>query len=430
MNEKFDVAIVGAGPSGCAAAYSLAKEGFQVLLVERGKYAGSKNLMGGRMYTHALNRLIPDFWKSAPVERYVINETLNFLTEDSSISFEFKSQKLGGKIPNSFTLLRAKFDQWFASKAEEAGAMLIPNIRVDDILWESGKVSGIVAGTDQLQSDVVIVADGAVSLLAEKAGLKKEFKPSQYGIGIKEVIELPRETIEDRFNLEGEEGSANLFIGHCTKSPSIRGGGFLYTNKNSLSLGIVALIDQIMEKKIEFHSLIEDFKLHPKVKNLIKDGKVVEYSAHALPEYINLKPQLYTDGLMVVGDAAGFVLNNGFTQRGMDFAIASGIAAAETVKFASEKGDFSKQTLSYYEKLLNQSFVLKDLNTFKNAPNFLENPRLYSIYPKLACGIFENIFKVDGTPKKRILDTVRKEMKNRINILILMKDLINGVRSI
>lgn len=118
-----------------------------------------------------------------------------------------------------------------------------------------------------------------------------------------------------------------------------------------------------MEKKIEFHSFIEDFKLHPKVKNLIKDGKVVEYSAHALPEYINLKPQIYTDGLMVVGDAAGFVLNNGFTQRGMDFAIASGIAAAETVKFAYEKGDYSKQTLSYYEKLLNQSFVLKDLNT-------------------------------------------------------------------
>src|SRR3990170_8157163 len=187
MAEKFDVIIVGAGPGGCSAAYSLAKMGFSVLMVERGKYPGAKNVMGGRMYTYALNRLIPDFWKEAPVERCVTHEKLTFLGNKSSVTFDFQDEELL-EPPNSFTILRAKFDQWFANRAVEAGATLVPNIRVDDLLWKEKKVAGIVAGGDKIEANVVIAADGAVSLMSEKAGLKR-FDVRQFALGMKEIID-------------------------------------------------------------------------------------------------------------------------------------------------------------------------------------------------------------------------------------------------
>src|SRR3989304_8912038 len=108
MSEKFDAIIVGAGPAGCAAAYSLARMGFNVLIVERGKYPGAKNVMGGRVYAHALNRLIPEFWKEAPVERRVTREKLTFLCNKASVTLDFQDEDLG-EPPNSFTILRAKF---------------------------------------------------------------------------------------------------------------------------------------------------------------------------------------------------------------------------------------------------------------------------------------------------------------------------------
>jgi len=420
MAEKFDAIIVGAGPAGCAAAYSLAKIGFNVLMVERGKYPGAKNVMGGRMYAYALNRLIPDFWKEAPVERCVTHEKLTLLSDKSSVTLDFQDEELL-EPPNSFTILRARFDQWFANKAVEAGATLISNIRVDDLLWKDKRVVGIVAGTDKLEAKVVIAADGAVSLMAEKAGLKK-FMAKEFAIGMKEIIELPEKMIEDRFNLANGEGAAQLFIGQCTRQ--IPGGAFIYTNRTSLSLGIVVYINQLIESKVEAYELMREFNSNPAIAKLIAGGKLLEYSAHVIPEASHTG--LFTDGLLVVGDAAGLLVNSGITLRGMDMAIASGMAAAETVKIAIEKNDFSKKTLSHYERLLKNDFVLADMRTFKRAPEFLQNKRLYSMYPKLVCRLFHRLALVRG-PKKRLFDELLEETKgNRIQII---QDLIRGFRS-
>lgn len=421
MSEKFDVIIVGAGPGGCAAAYSLAKMGFNVVILERGKYPGAKNVMGGRLYAHALDRLIPGFWKEAPVERMVTREKMTLLCDRASVTLDFEDEELV-EPPNSFTILRAKFDQWFANRAVEAGAMLVPNIRVDDILWKNKRVAGIVAGADTLETNVVIAADGAVSLMAEKAGLSK-FDVKEFAIGMKEIIELPEQIIEDRFNLAGEEGAAQLFIGQCTKQ--IPGGAFLYTNRTSLSLGIVVYIDRLIERKIEAHEIIREFNSNPAVAKLIAGGKIVEYSAHVIPEAS--RTGLFTDGMLVVGDAAGLLVNSGITLRGMDMAIASGAAAAEASKNALEKNDFSKKSLSYYENLLKNDFVLKDADTFKRAPEFLQNERLYSLYPELACRLFYRLARVKGE-KKRAFDELLEETKgNRVRMLL---DIIRGMRSI
>lgn len=421
MSEKFDVIIVGAGPAGSAAAYSLAKMGFNVLMIERGKYPGAKNVMGGRMYAYALNRLIPEFWKEAPIERKVTREKLTLQGEKASFTLDFMDEELR-EPPNSYTILRGKFDQWFAGKAVEAGATLVSSIRVDDLIRENNRITGIVAGTDRIQANVVIAADGAVSLLSEKAGLKK-FDVLQFALGIKEIIELPEKTIEERFNLASGEGAAQLFVGHCTKG--IPGGGFIYTNKTSLSVGIVVYINSLIEKKIESHELIREFNTNPAVAALIEGGKILEYSAHVIPE--TSRSELFTDGMLVVGDAGGLIVNSGITLRGIDMAIASGVAAAEAVKKAAQENDFSKQSLSYYEELLKRDFVLQDKETFKKAPEFLQNERLYTLYPEFVCRLFHRLVLVDG-PKKRAFDELLEESKgNRIQMFL---DMLRGMRSL
>ena len=419
MAEKFDVIIVGAGPGGCSAAYSLGKMGFNVLMVERGKYPGAKNVMGGRMYAYALNRLIPDFWKEAPVERCVTHEKLTLLSNKSSVTLDFHDEELL-EPPNSFTILRAKFDQWFATKAVEAGATLVTNIRVDDLLWKDKKITGIVAGTDTIEADIVIAADGAVSLMVEKAGLK-EFETKEFAIGMKEIIELPEKVIDDRFNLASEEGAAQLFIGQCTRQ--IPGGAFVYTNRNSLSLGIVVYINQLIESKVEAYELMREFNSNPAIAKLIAGGKIVEYSTHVIPEAS--RTGLFTDGLLAVGDAAGLIVNSGITLRGMDMAIASGMAAAEAVKIAMGKNDFSKTSLSHYEYLLKNDFVLADMRTFKRSPEFLQNTRLYSLYPELVCKLFHRLAVVKG-PKRRLFNELLEETRGKRARMVL--DLIRGLR--
>jgi len=378
-------------------------------------------VMGGRMYTYALNRLIPDFWKEAPVERKVTREKLTLLSNKSSVTLDFHDEELL-EPPNSFTILRAKFDQWFATKAVEAGATLVTNIRVDDLLWKDKKITGIVAGTDTIEADIVIAADGAVSLMVEKAGLKK-FLAKEFAIGMKEIIELPEKVIDDRFNLASEEGAAQLFIGQCTRQ--IPGGAFVYTNRNSLSLGIVVYINQLIESKVEAYELMREFNSNPAIAKLIAGGKIVEYSTHVIPEAS--RTGLFTDGLLVVGDAAGLIVNSGITLRGMDMAIASGMAAAEAVKIAMGKNDFSKKSLSHYEYLLKNDFVLADMRTFKRSPEFLQNTRLYSLYPELVCKLFHRLAVVKG-PKRRLFNELLEETRGKRARMVL--DLIRGLRAL
>jgi electron transfer flavoprotein-quinone oxidoreductase len=239
-------------------------------------------------------------------------------------------------------------------------------------------------------------------------------------VAIKEVIELTPQIIEDRFNLNDGEGAANVFMGSISKG--MFGGGFLYTNRNSVSLGLVVKISDLMhtEPAIDMPQLFEDFKSRPEISTLIKGGDSIEYSAHVIPEGgMEGVPQLFGDGILVSGDAAGFALNAGLTVRGMEFAIASGVLAAKAIKKAKENNDFSKQSLSYYKKLLEDSFVLKDLATFKNAPIFLDNPRLYNVYPNLLNVMLEKVMFIGTEPKRKLSATAVQEMKSKFRFSMI-----------
>ncbi|MDH5696036.1 MAG: FAD-dependent oxidoreductase [Dehalococcoidia bacterium] len=424
MKQRFNAIVVGAGPAGCACGYTLAKAGLEVLVVERGKFAGAKNMWGGVFYGPNLNELFPQFWQEAPVERYVFRHKFSLLTPDACLSTEFTTEKFGQPPYNGFTVLRSKFDRWFATKVEEAGAIVATGLQADDLLWDGTQVAGIKAGGDELPANVVIACDGVNSVLAGKAGLRGEFLPRDMKQGVKEVIQLHRQLIEQRFNLTGEEGTAWEFIGYFTRG--LPGGAFIYTNKESLSVGIAVQLSALVENKITVNDLLEDFKQHPAVAGLFDEGKLVEYSAHLIPvSGMAMMPALYTDGLLVAGDAAAFVLGTGLTLEGANFAVASGVAAAETVIRAKQIGDFSKKSLSYYLELLRESLVLKDLKTFKKAPHFLENPRIYSLYPELACDLAEKLFTNDGRPRKKTWELLRQAMDGKVSFWQIARDLMH-----
>ncbi|HOQ09519.1 MAG TPA: FAD-dependent oxidoreductase [Syntrophomonadaceae bacterium] len=412
--EKFDVIVVGAGLAGLAAAYTLAQEGLEVLVLERGDYAGAKNVTGGRIYLNPIRDLFPDLWKKAPLERFIAHEEVSLMAKGKSITVRYSGEELRQEPYQSYSILRAKFDRWLAKQAERKGAMLVAKSRVDDVIMENGSVVGVRAGGDELRADVIIACDGVLSLTAEKAGLRKPGKPHDFAVGFKEVIELDPAVIEDRFGLEGDEGAARLFMGEVTRGKF--GGGFLYTNKESLSLGIVVGIKDLMEgqPEVQAPTLLDDFKLRPEVASLIRGGQTVEYSAHVIPEGgLKSLTKLYGNGILVAGDAAGFSMNIGVTVRGMEYAMASGYYAAQAVLKAREAGQYGASQLSVYEKLLNDSFIMKDFQNFKDVPAALDNPRFFTVYPELATAIMSELYAVGAGPKERIYPTIRKHLTFR-----------------
>ena len=418
--SDFDVIVVGAGLAGNTAAYLLAKAGLGVLVIERSETIGGKNVTGGRLYSHSLERIFPDFAKEAPLGRRITKERISMLTADSATTVEYAAEKLGEQGKATYAVLRAEFDPWLAGKAEEAGAEYVKGIRVDEVLVKDGKVCGVKAGEEEMTADVVLLADGVNSLLAQQLGMKKELEPSQVAVGVKEVIKLGKQKINDRFGVSDEDGMAWLFAGDTTGG-SI-GGGFLYTNQDSVSLGIVTTISEIGRNDIAPRDMIERLKNHPVVQPIIKDGEVVEYSAHLVTEGgYDMIPTLYRDNVLVAGDAAALVMNLGFTIRGMDLCIESGRLAAETIIKAKEAGDFSSKTLSQYKTALDNSFVMKDMLHFRKMPKFIENHRIFTQYPAMADKIMSDLFIMYGQEpvkfKKKALAAVKD-----VGLMNLLKD--------
>ncbi|HPF21330.1 MAG TPA: electron transfer flavoprotein, partial [Syntrophomonas sp.] len=309
------------------------------------------------------------------------------------------------------SILRGKFDKNFAKVTERKGVSMVTKSRVDDLIIENGKVEGVMAGEDALTANIVIACDGVLSLLAEKAGLRKPGLDKDHAVGFKEIIELDRTVLEDRFNLEGDEGAARLYMGEVTRGKF--GGGFLYTNKESISLGIVVGIKDLMEEPlVQAPDLLDAFKQRPEVARLIKGGQTSEYSAHVIPEGgLHSMGKLYGEGILIAGDAAGFSMNIGVTVRGMEYAMATGYYAAQAAIKAKEAGSYNAATLAVYEKLLSESFVMKDFQSFKEAPHALDNPRFFNRYPQLAGDIMRDLYAVPNGPKERIYPTMMKYIK-------------------
>jgi electron transfer flavoprotein-quinone oxidoreductase len=426
--ETVECIVVGGGLAGLSAAYGLAQAGAEVMVLERGDYSGAKNVTGGRLYLEPIRDLYPELWEEAtgpsgpagpsgadvaagpsPLERAVARELVTMMGDGAQTTVEIASDRFTAGRPQSYTVVRARFDQWLAEKVAEKGAMVVPNMRVDELLREDGRVVGIRAGADEIGAGVVVVAEGALRLLASAAGLAAEPRPAHHAVGFKEVIELPAGVIEDRWHLNPGEGAAQLFMGACTRG--MMGGAFLYTNRESISLGLVVGMEAMMMRrpeKTEVHELLDAFKEVPQIAPLVAGGTVAEYSAHTIPEGgISQVPRLAGDGYVLAGDVAGLSLNALVTVRGMDFALASGYHAARAVLAAREAGDFSAAGLAGYERALRESFVLRDLETARAIPAFMENPRLYTRYPQAVARLLESVYTVGAEPQEGLVKRVR-----------------------
>lgn len=428
-DDKFDVIVVGAGPAGTSAAITAAKLGLNVVLLERGEYPGSKNVQGAILYTKNLADIVPEFWKdpTCPLERYITHQNVLVTSDDSAINVGYRSHKWVQEPHNCYSIIRVNFDKWYAKKAEAAGAQVYSGVKVSKILQKDGKVIGIESsGGDQLFADVVIACDGVNSLLGQSIGLLDEWRPDEVALGVKEVLSLPRERIQDRFALEGNEGTTFEIFGKTTKG--MLGYAFLYTNKESISFGVGCKLSHFQKSKIAPYDLLESAKNHPIIRRYLADAKPLEYSAHLIPEggYHSLPP-LFTDGFMIAGDAAQMI--NPTHREGSNLAMTAGALAAQTAFEAKQKGDFSKASLSNYQKKLEASFIIPDLIDHKDVEVKIEkNMDLLNVYPDLACQALYEYFTVDGRTKKDIQKSILRKILKTRSIANILKDVMGMVK--
>lgn len=409
--ERYDAIIVGAGPAGSAAAYTMAKAGLKVIMIERGEYAGAKNVFGGVLYRKQLEDIVPDFAKDMPFERKMIEERYWLLGEDQAVTFSHRSDKYKDPV-NAWSAMRAKFDQWFAGKAAAAGSLNIYETVVTELIREGDRVVGV--RTDRADGDlyanVVVIADGVNSLLGKDLGIHREWKPDQVSVVVKEIIALPKEKIMDRFNLEGDEGVATYFTGQLN---GMMGLGFLYTNQDTLSIGIGVMVESLKQKGMRPHDLLDQLKQHSVIRRHIQGGEVKEYSAHLIPEGgFTAVPALSGNGWVICGDAAQLV--NFVHSEGTNLAMTSGKFAAEAIIAAHAKGDFDRATLSDYDRRIRESFIHKDLKKYKG---------LHGLMSDMDPAMLDNLSTAvnEAAHVMFLRDGVTKAEKQKQALSILMK---------
>lgn len=432
MTEKFDAIVIGAGMAGNAAAFTLASRGLNVLQLERGEYPGAKNVQGAILYANMLEKIIPDFREDAPLERHIVEQRFWFMTDRSHTGMQYRSEDFNEEKPNRYTIVRSQFDRWFSKKAQEKGAILLAETTVLELVQDAyGKVIGV--RTDRkggtIMADVVVLAEGVNGLLGTRAGLRETPKPDQVALAVKEMHFLPPEVIEQRFNIQGDEGVVIEAAGAV--SEGMAGMGFLYTNKESISIGIGCIVADFAETGASPYQLLDKFKKHPSIRPLLEGSEVKEYAAHLIPEGgYKAVPQLFGDGWVVVGDAAQF--NNAVHREGSNLAMTSGRLAAEAIfQIRSRREPMSAENLSLYEKMVNDSFIMKDLKKYKDMPALLhtQSQNLFMTYPQLVSTAMENFLRVDGTPKIDKEKATVRAMKEKRGWTGLVSDAVRVARA-
>lgn len=397
MNEnKTDVIVVGAGPAGIACAITIARAGKQVVLIERGKFAGSKNVFGGAIYAQPTREIFPDFEKTAPIERKTIEHKYALLGRNNGTVISYKDATSENV---SYSVIRGKFDRWMAEEAKKEGVILVEETVVRDLLLEKGYVVGVRTELEEYYADIVVLADGVNSLLARQIGLRNELKPEDVALSVKEVYKLPENVINDRFHVNSDEGCIYEIFGGPMLG--MLGLGFLYTNKNSVSIGLGVTLSELMRKSLRPYELLDKLKAHPEIAPLLKDGELLEYSAHLIPEGGYKKiPKIVGNGVMICGDAAMFV--NNMHWEGTNLAMISGKLAGETAVIALGRNDFSENSLSRYADELEESFIIKDLRTYRDLMSGIEKREsaFLGYYPEKINSFFKMFTTTDSIPKR------------------------------
>ncbi len=412
MQAEFDVIVVGAGPAGAAASLALARKGVNVLMLEKAKVPGERNVTGGVLYGDfpgewGLINLVADFESSAPLERHILSHEVVVLGKPDAEKgtaryFKLSKTSLASKLGvfsinfetgHDFSVLRRPFDRWFANLAVQAGAMLSTETTVEGLIVENGSVVGVRTTKEQLRAKLVIDSSGVTSNLVEEARLRDRLTPRQLYHGIKRVYKLDAGTIEKRFRVRPGDGRAVFFLGDFMQG--IGGGAFVYTNRETLSVGLVVSLDSLIRATTERFDRVgklidvqDEFEDHPMVAELLDGAHPLEYSAHNIPKgFKSILKTPYADGFLVAGDALGSFVKIGPMIDGMRRAITSGMMAARAYLQASTSGSYRSRNLSRYRDLLTpiyedvnrsgrDSFVSESSFTYHTLPRFIFGTRL------------------------------------------------------
>jgi electron transfer flavoprotein-quinone oxidoreductase len=428
----FDAIVVGAGPAGTSAAIVLARAGLNTIVIERGRFPGSKNFFGGVLYTHALAEVLPDYQSRGPVfERPVTDTGYWLLSPDSLLRVTQKSERYKKEPAEAYTALRATFDPWFAQQASDLGALIVNKTTVLDFIKDGqGRVIGV--STDRPDGDVyapaVIIAEGVNNLLTQKLGLAAADLPPRFvALSVKEYIGLPAKEVETRFGLGGpNEGVAIDIFGDATLG--LPGTAFIYTDKAGISIGCGLLLEQFVINNIKPYEVLARFKSHPAIKPYLEGGERLEYGAHLIPETgYDRMPTLATDGVLVAGDAAGMV--DALHREGTNLAMIAGKLAAETVIEAHRQKNFTAEFLKGYRRRLQDSFVLKDLKQYRRMTDFLDStPHFMDTYINFANDAAYRYFTAHGIAKRDMEKEIIRSLTRRRSIFGIARDMLKLLR--
>ncbi|MDX6041730.1 FAD-dependent oxidoreductase [Scandinavium lactucae] len=420
MADDFDLIIIGAGIAGSTCALLSARAGLSVLCIERGEQPGSKNLSGGRLYGYALADILPDFHSHAPLERRITHEHVSLLTADGGTT-------LCGQQPASasWSVLRARFDPWLAAQAEAAGAQLLCGVMVEALFQENGRIAGVLCEGERLRAKVVVLAEGANSLLAEQHGLIARPSMQTMALGIKETLSLDKTLLQERFHLEDDGGAAWLFSGQiCGTKPA---GAFLYTNQQSLSLGIVAPLASLRDGPGAASSLLAKLKMHPTLRPLVRGAETLEYAAHLVPEGgLNSVPlQRAGNGWLLVGDTLRTCINTGMTIRGMDTAMLSAQAATQALVAHCQQPAQPLQTL--YDRALQRHALWQQLQRYREVPALLRSESPYRQWPEFSHAVWRDLTRVEANVNLPLWRSLLRHSR-RFGPARLARDILRSLR--
>ena len=423
MQPEYDVIVVGAGPAGSAAALSLAKKGVNVLMLEKARIPGERSMTGGVIYGDfpdgwGLISLVPDFESAAPLERRILSHEVVLLDapdygRGTSRYYRLSKTSLAARLGlfqmsfetgHDYSVLRRPFDRWFANLAVQAGAMLSTDSTAEGLIKEGDSVVGVRTNREDLRAKLVIDASGVTSKLVAEAGLRDRLTPRQLYHGIKRVYKLDAGSIEKRFRVRPGEGRAVFFLGEFMHD--IGGGAFVYTNKDTLSVGLVVSMDSLIRRTTErfdevgkLIDVLDEFEAHPMVAELLDGAQALEYSAHNIPKgHKAILKRPYADGFLVAGDALGSFVKIGPMIDGMRRAITSGMMAAAAFMGASSSGSFRARNLSRYRELLDP--IYEDVGRSGRDSFISESSFTYHTLPRLlfATGIISSVYRFEPRP--------------------------------
>lgn len=431
INFNADVIVVGAGPSGIAAAMSVARGNKRVVLVERGSYAGSKNMYGGAVYTTALKEVFGEDFEKFKYERIINSHSWSFLNETGSFELTFKDNDSKA----AYAIKRFNLENQMIEIAKNRGVYYIPNTLVKSLIQENNSIVGIETEQEKYYAPITILADGVNSMLARELNLRGDYKTQDMILSVKEAIKLDKKIIEERFNLKDDltNGVNKQYFGSdfgkLKQYKNLFMMTFLYTFKDAVMLGVGVNLADLSKNKLNINEILDEIKHHPDIAPLIKDGQSIEYSAHLIPEGGYKKiPKLTANGVIVTGDAAGFV--NGVHFEGTNFALISGKLAGESALVALENGDYSQNTLSIYRKKLEKSFILQDLYSYRNIMERLysRSGSLSKYYPKKMKEFFEIVTSANCISKSQQFRKYFFSFFKDRNMIELLKDLRAGLK--